>query len=57
VGLLTKVTGALAAEGIPVNVISAFYHDYLLVPIESAEAALHVLTDFQDQARATGEDS
>ncbi len=43
VGFLARVSAALAAAGISVNVISAFYHDHLFVPAEKAGQALQVL--------------
>ncbi len=43
VGLLARVTAALAARGISVNAVSAYYHDHLFVPAERAEEALAVL--------------
>ena len=44
VGLLAAVTNKLAENGISVNVVSAFYHDHLFVPIEKAESAMEILT-------------
>lgn len=43
VGLLARVTSALAEVGIPCNAVSAFYHDHLFVPIELAEKAMRRL--------------
>ncbi|WP_308190379.1 ACT domain-containing protein [Pseudonocardia sp. TRM90224] len=43
VGLLARVTGALAAQGISVNPISGFHHDHLFVPHERAADAMRVL--------------
>ncbi|MFH1471026.1 MAG: ACT domain-containing protein [Candidatus Micrarchaeota archaeon] len=43
VGMIAKVSEALAKEGIAVNVISACSHDYLLVPYEKRENALAAL--------------
>lgn len=43
VGFLAAVTARLAAAGISVNAVSAFYHDHLFVPEHSAEQALHLL--------------
>jgi len=50
VGLLAKVTGALAAEGIACNAFSAFHHDHLLVPFELREKALAALKKLQKSA-------
>ncbi|VVC01581.1 ACT domain protein [uncultured archaeon] len=47
VGLLAKVTGALAKEGIAANAFSAYRHDHLLVPYEKKEAALSCLKNLQ----------
>ncbi|SMB85106.1 amino acid-binding ACT domain protein [Hymenobacter roseosalivarius DSM 11622] len=43
VGFLARITGALAAHGISVNAVSAFYHDHLFVPTDRAEEAMRVL--------------
>lgn len=43
IGLLAAVTARLAESGISVNVISAFYHDHLLVPTDKAEETLRIL--------------
>lgn len=47
VGLTAAVTTALAAEGIPCNVIAAFHHDHLFVPYGEGKRALKVLKDLQ----------
>lgn len=43
VGFVAAVSNALAKHMIPANVVSAFYHDHLFVPVDRAEEALHVL--------------
>jgi len=43
VGLLAEVAARLAARGISVNVVSAYYHDHLFVPIDRAEEAVLAL--------------
>ena len=43
VGLLAAVTNKLSENGISVNVVSAYYHDHLFVPIEKAEQAIEIL--------------
>jgi hypothetical protein len=43
VGLLARVTAALADAGISVNPVSGYFHDHLFVPAESAEHAMAVL--------------
>jgi hypothetical protein len=45
VGLLAAVTKALAKEGIPVNAVSAYYHDHLFVPSDEVLAAVAILDD------------
>jgi hypothetical protein len=43
VGLLAEVAAALAARGIGVNPVSAYYHDHLFVPVDLADDAMAVL--------------
>ncbi len=43
VGFLAEVSKHLAMAGISVNVVSAYYHDHLLVPVEKAQSAMDVL--------------
>lgn len=43
VGFLATVTQALAAWGISVNPVSAYYHDHLLVPADRVEDAMNCL--------------
>jgi uncharacterized protein len=43
VGFLAAITTALAAVGIGVNPVSAFFHDHLFVPAERADEAMRVL--------------
>lgn len=50
VGLTAAVSGALAAEGIPCNMVAAFHHDHVFVPAALAERAIAVLTDVQKRA-------
>ena len=50
VGLLARVTEALAREKIPVNAFSGYYHDHLLVPYDKREAALSALKKLQKTA-------
>ena len=45
VGLLAKITNALAKEGISVNAFSAYYHDHLFVPFARKDDAMAALTD------------
>jgi hypothetical protein len=43
VGLTAAVSNALTVENISCNVVAAFHHDHLFVPIESARRAMEVL--------------
>lgn len=43
IGFLEAILQKLAAAGISVNVVSAFYHDHLFVPWEKREEAMKVL--------------
>ena len=49
VGFLARITDVLAAQGISVNVISAFYHDHLYVQSNQAELAIDTLRLWQDK--------
>ena len=55
VGFLAMISGALAAQGISCNVISAVHHDHLFVPFGEGERALEVLRKLQSSPlRSTG---
>jgi uncharacterized protein len=43
VGLTAAVSTALAAGGIPCNVLAGYHHDHLLVPDTEAERAMAIL--------------
>ncbi len=43
VGFLAAITQSLATAGIPVNPVSAFYHDHLFVPSSRADEALALI--------------
>ena len=43
VGLTATIATALAEAGIPCNVLAAFHHDHLLVPVDRADEAIAVL--------------
>ena len=45
VGFLARITAQLAAHGISVNAVSAFYHDHLFVPTARADEALQLLKE------------
>lgn len=44
VGLTAVVASALAKEGISANMIAAYHHDHVLVPVDKADEAMHILT-------------
>jgi hypothetical protein len=46
VGFLAAVASRLAAAGISVNPVSAYYHDHLFVPTVRAAEAMQILQDF-----------
>lgn len=52
VGLTAAAAGALAAEGIPCNVVAAFHHDHVFVPSGMAERALAALKALEAAAQA-----
>ncbi len=43
VGFLAAITARLAAAGMGVNPVSAFYHDHLFVPADRVEEAMELL--------------
>ena len=43
VGFLAAITARLAGAGISANVVSAYHHDHLFVPLERAEEAIRLL--------------
>ncbi len=51
IGFLARVTTLLAEHQIPVNAVSAYYHDHLFVPKERGEEALKVLQEVQHNQR------
>ena len=44
VGLTSAVSHTLKEAGISCNVVAAFYHDHLFVPVKDATRAMDVLT-------------
>ena len=50
VGLLAAITSKLAAAGISVNTISAYYHDHLFVPTNRASAVMMLLDELKNDA-------
>jgi hypothetical protein len=51
VGFLAAITTRLAAAGMGVNPVSAFYHDHLFVPADRAEEAMKLLVDLAEQSQ------
>jgi len=49
VGLTAAVADALTRANISCNMIAAAHHDHLFVPVESARAAIEVLTTLQQR--------
>ena len=47
VGLTAAVAGALAAQGIACNMVAAYHHDHVFVPLEQTDQALQILSDLQ----------
>jgi hypothetical protein len=47
VGLTAAFASALGHSGISCNVVAGAYHDHIFVPLESAQAAMHVLRQLQ----------
>jgi hypothetical protein len=52
VGLTAAVSTALAAAGIPCNVLAGYHHDHLLVPETEADRAVTVLKELSRGADA-----
>lgn len=48
VGLTAAVASALAKEGISANVIAAYHHDHVFVPIDRANQAMQILINLID---------
>lgn len=45
VGMLARITTALAAGGISVNPVAGYYHDHLFVPSAQAAQAVEILKE------------
>jgi hypothetical protein len=45
VGLTAEVAKSLTEANISCNVVAAFYHDHIFVPVKDAKRALHVLEE------------
>jgi hypothetical protein len=52
VGFLAAITTRLAAAGMGVNPVSAYYHDHLFVPADRAEEAVRLLEAMVAEASA-----
>ena len=48
VGLTAAFSKALADNGIGCNVVAAFYHDHIFVPIQDTDKAMAVLNSFTE---------
>jgi hypothetical protein len=46
VGFLSAISQKLTEQGIPTNVISAYFHDHIFVPVDRADEAIRVLNGF-----------
>jgi uncharacterized protein len=54
VGFLAAITTRLAAAGISVNAVSAFFHDHLFVPAGRAEETVEILCRMAADAKPEG---
>ncbi len=50
VGFLAAITRKLAAAGISVNAVSAYYHDHIFVPVEKADEAVKLLHELSAES-------
>lgn len=50
VGFLAVITRQLAAAGVSVNAISAYYHDHLFVPVNSANHTMKILGQLMEES-------
>lgn len=50
VGLTAAVSKALTAANISCNVVAAYYHDHIFVPVKDAAQAMNVLSNLTRQA-------
>jgi len=51
VGLTAAVSRALAEAGISCNLVAAFHHDHLFVPLKDADRAMQVLRKLSETSR------
>lgn len=50
IGMLAAISTRFAKERIPLNVISAYHHDHLFVPVQFAEKAMALLKKIGEEA-------
>ena len=50
VGFLAAITPRLAAAGMGVNPVSAYFHDHLFVPADRAEEAMEILRQISTES-------
>lgn len=50
VGLTSAVAKALTAANISCNVVAAYYHDHLFIPLKDAERAMQVLSTLSGES-------
>lgn len=48
VGLTAAIANRLSKHGISANVVAAYYHDHVYVPLAKAEQAFELLSDLQN---------
>lgn len=51
VGLTAAVSSKLASKGISANILAAYYHDYIFVSNDKAEAALIALKELSNESK------
>lgn len=49
VGLTAAISSRLARQGISANVVAAYFHDHVFVPVERAEDALEALRELSHE--------
>ena len=49
VGLSAAITGALAADGMPANIVAGYYHDHIFVPWERRHDAIDALAKLSER--------
>jgi hypothetical protein len=55
VGFTAAIAGRLARHGISANVVAAYHHDHVFIPVQDAERALQILLGMQAEASAGGD--